>query len=209
MQLKIYSGEQFLILTDEQNMLDNGELDCLKLRVENNHNFSIKQFVSEFSLKAFKFGIIFSEDFCLLEEKLRDEYRFIPAAGGLVLNDNKESLFIFRRGIWDLPKGKLDEGETIDACAIREVEEETGISNTLMDKFLLNTYHFYEEKGQSILKETYWYLMNSPGIQVLIPQAEEQITAIKWADADSIIEILPVTYPMIRDVFNSYKNQIN
>ena len=209
MQLKIYSGEQFLILTDEQNMLDNGELDCLKLRVENNHIFSIKQFVSEFSLKAFRFGVIFSEDFSLLEEKLRDEYRLIKAAGGLVLNDNKESLFIFRRGIWDLPKGKLDEGETIDACAIREVEEETGISNTLMDKFLLNTYHFYEENGQSILKETCWYLMNSPGIQVLVPQAEEQITAIKWAGADSIIEILSESYPMIREVFNSYNNQIN
>jgi len=203
MQLKIYSGDQFLILTDEQNILDNEDLNCLKLTVDKNQDFSIKQFTSEISLTSFKFGIVFSNDFALLEDKLKAEFRLIKAGGGLVFNNEKDALLIFRRGMWDLPKGKLDEGETIEDCAVREVEEETGIKNTVLDRFLLNTYHFYEERGESILKETSWYLMYSPGIQTLAPQYEEQITAIEWADTKFIAGILPITYPMIRDVFNA------
>lgn len=203
MQLKIYSGAQFLILTDEQKTLIEVNLETLILKVDESSNFSIKSFAAQLLSSKLNFGVVFSEDFNLLEKKLSDEYVLIKAAGGLVLNDKKESLMIFRRGVWDLPKGKLDEGETIAECALREVEEETGISNTVLDKFLLNTYHFYEERGQSILKETTWYLMFSPGNQVLIPQAEEQITAIQWTNSNEIDVILPLTYPMIRDVFSS------
>lgn len=203
MQLKIYSGAQFLILTDEQKTLNEVKLDTSILKVDESTNFSIKSFAAQLSTARLNMGVVFSEDFNLLEKKLSDEYILIKAAGGLVFNDKNEPLMIFRRGAWDLPKGKLDEGETIAECALREVEEETGVSNTVLDKFLLNTYHFYEESGQSILKETSWYLMFSPGNQVLIPQAEEQITAIKWAKSDEINTILTSTYPLIRDVFNS------
>src|SRR5580704_13598268 len=94
----------------------------------------------------------------------------VKAAGGLVINENKEILFMFRRGKWDLPKGKLDPGESLESCAQREVKEETGISYLELLRFLLITQHEYEERGQVILKETHWWLMKANSNQKLIPQ---------------------------------------
>src|SRR5712675_1894974 len=100
----------------------------------------------------------------------------VQAAGGLVQNERGEVLFMFRKGKWDLPKGKLDPGETLENCALREVTEETGVSQLELTKFLLVTEHEYEEKGMAILKETHWYLMKTNGKQILVPQAEEDIS---------------------------------
>ena len=82
--------------------------------------------------------------------------KVITAAGGLVLNPNTEILMIFRRGHWDLPKGKLDEGETIVSCAVREVQEETGLSDIHVDQFLLMTKHTYFDTYlfEEVIKET-------------------------------------------------------
>jgi 8-oxo-dGTP pyrophosphatase MutT (NUDIX family) len=204
MQLKIYSGNQYLILTDDRLLMLQDDMIQLNIEVNEHKTFSIQSFLSTLQSTTCLHGVIFSTDFNLLEEKLRSEFRFITAAGGLVLNENKDSLLIFRRGKWDLPKGKLDEGETVDACALREVEEETGIKDTVIERFLTNTYHFYTENNVSICKETYWYLMHSPGVQNLVPQIEEQITAIKWSDVAFVEQILPDTFPMIKDVYQSY-----
>lgn len=127
----------------------------------------------------------------------------IKAGGGLVKNQSDEVLFIFRRGKWDLPKGKLDEGETLEQCAIREVEEETGVTQlTLMD-FLLITEHQYEERGIMILKETHWWLMEAKGNQLLIPQKEEDITEIKWIGQADFQIVFQNTYPVILDVLKA------
>lgn len=204
MQLKIYSGKQYLILTDNRQFLIFNSAIQLSLEVDERTDFSIQSFLTVLQSSSYSHGVIFSTDFNLLEEKLQSEFKFITAAGGLVLNENKDSLLIFRRGKWDLPKGKLDEGETIEACALREVEEETGIKETVVERHLITTFHFYTENNISIVKDTYWFLMRSPGIQALIPQIEEQITAIKWSDATFVAQILPETYPMIKDVYQSY-----
>jgi 8-oxo-dGTP pyrophosphatase MutT (NUDIX family) len=204
MQLKIYSGNQYLILTDDRQLMLQDDLIQLNIEVNEHKTFSIQSFLFTLQSTSCLHGVIFSTDFNLLEEKLRNEFTFITAAGGLVLNENNDSLLIFRRGKWDLPKGKLDEGETVDACALREVEEETGIKDTIIERFLTNTYHFYTENNVSICKETYWYLMHSPGVQNLVPQIEEQITAIKWSEVAFVEQILPDTFPMIKDVYQSY-----
>ena len=97
---------------------------------------------------------------------MKDDNRiFIQAGGGLVENEQREVLFIFRRGKWDLPKGKLDRGETLEQCAIREVEEETGVGQLQLIRFLLITEHEYVERGKKILKETHWWLMKTGGSQ--------------------------------------------
>ncbi len=89
---------------------------------------------------------------------------------------------IFRRGFWDLPKGKIDEGESIAEAAIREVEEEAGISRITLGPFFYTTYHTYREKDQKrVLKVTDWYLMSAPE-QALIPEAEEDIEKAEWVD---------------------------
>jgi 8-oxo-dGTP pyrophosphatase MutT (NUDIX family) len=135
---------------------------------------------------------------------MKDENRiFIQAGGGLVENERREVLFIFRRGKWDLPKGKLDRGETLEQCAIREVEEETGVGQLQLIRFLLITEHEYVERGKKILKETHWWLMKTVGHQTLVPQTEEDITEIKWVGSADFDLVLQNTYPAIVDVLKS------
>ena len=112
----------------------------------------------------------------------------IIAAGGIVQNDDNEILLMFRRGVWDMPKGKLDEGETIARCAVREVEEETGLRNIELGKFIKKTYHEYADKWlkKEVIKETHWYAMRISGNQTLVPQAEEDIEKIVWVKPEEI-----------------------
>ncbi|MEO6961790.1 MAG: NUDIX domain-containing protein [Puia sp.] len=127
----------------------------------------------------------------------------IRAGGGLVENERGEVLFMFRRNTWDLPKGKLDEGESPEACALREVKEETGIVHLELKEFLLVTKHTYEEKGRIILKETHWYRMHGPRDQALIPQLEEDITQLKWIGEAGFGEVKQNTFPTILDVLRA------
>ncbi len=130
----------------------------------------------------------------------------IPAAGGLVLNTNNDVLFIFRNGVWDLPKGWIDKGETIENAAIREVEEECGIFNLKLIKPLVNTYHIYFHKGVK-LKQTYWFLMSSDHQKALTPQTEEGITQVAFKNEEEIKEIFKNTYENIKIVYDTYKEQ--
>ncbi len=113
----------------------------------------------------------------------------VVAAGGMVQNDFGEILIMFRRGVWDMPKGKLDAGESIEHCAVREVEEETGLRNLELGKFIHTTYHEYWDKWtkKNLLKETHWYVMRIYGNQTLVPQAEEDIQEIIWVKPEDII----------------------
>ncbi|KGL64179.1 NUDIX hydrolase [Polaribacter sp. Hel1_85] len=128
----------------------------------------------------------------------------IPAAGGLVLNPKKEVLFIFRNGVWDLPKGWLEKGETIETAAIREVEEECGIFNLKLIKPLETTYHIYFHKGIK-LKQTYWFLMTSDYQKKLIPQIEEGITEVVFKNEIETIDALRNSYENIKLVYDTYK----
>lgn len=107
-------------------------------------------------------------------------FRLIHAAGGKVLNEDQEVLFIYRREKWDLAKGKVDKGETLEEAAVREVMEECGLGQLDLQHFLLATYHIYELKNKWVLKTTFWYQMSATRHQELIPQLEEDITAMKW-----------------------------
>ena len=136
----------------------------------------------------------------------------IIAAGGIVENENKEILLIFRRGKWDLPKGKLDEGETIEECAVREVEEETGLRSIQQGELIEVTLHNYLEKGTEIEKETYWYAMKVEGEQKLVAQTEEDIEDIKWVKESELPVYLANTYNNIIDIIEKYydkSNQVN
>ena len=106
----------------------------------------------------------------------------VEAGGGVVfrvLHDEPEILLIHRRGVWDLPKGKLDPGETLVHCAAREVAEETAVGFPMVIKKLLKTTHYYEENSTPIEKQTGWYIMVTSQEQGE-PQSEEQITELCW-----------------------------
>lgn len=126
----------------------------------------------------------------------------IIAAGGLVFNDKNELLMIFRRKKWDLPKGKLDEGESIEECALREVKEETGLQNVQLENFLGSTFHEYFNTytNEDVVKETHWYKMHATADQPLIPQTEEDIEIIEWIAEENLREKLADSYPNIKEI---------
>lgn len=130
--------------------------------------------------------------------------KVIPAAGGLVLNDEKSVLFIFRNEVWDLPKGWIEEGESKEKAAIREVEEECGIANLSIIKQLPTTYHIYDYKGLN-LKQTFWFLMDSNDTSTLTPQLEEGITKVAFLNSNEVKSALSNTYTNIKLVYDAYK----
>ena len=132
--------------------------------------------------------------------------KIVPAAGGLVLNDNKQVLFIFRNNVWDLPKGRIEKGESIKNAAIREVEEECGIFNITIKQKLTTTYHIYFQNGIK-LKETHWFLMHSNYSKPLKPQLEEGITEVVFKNEIEILEALKNTYANIKIVSDTFKEQ--
>ena len=130
----------------------------------------------------------------------------IIAAGGIVVNPNKEILWIFRRGFWDLPKGKLDPNETIEACALREVMEETGINNLVLGDLILTTKHQYYDMflNTEVEKTTYWYKMSTDTLQDGKPQTEEDIEVVKWVKQADLAPYLEQTYDSIKEVMHSF-----
>ena len=133
-------------------------------------------------------------------ESFKSNYQLVEAAGGLVRNPSGEILFIHRNGMWDLPKGKLEEEESIENCAVREVAEECGIEEPTILRPLRTTYHTYQLKGKRILKPTYWFLMKSSDESLLIPQTEEGITEVKWVSEKDATHLLTRSFGSIRDV---------
>ncbi|MFM6969037.1 MAG: NUDIX hydrolase [Sediminibacterium sp.] len=140
------------------------------------------------------------------------ELPIITAAGGLVQNNDGAVLLIFRRGFWDLPKGKLDAGELIPECAVREVREETGLQTITLGPFICMTTHTYFDKWtqQNVKKETHWYAMKASSLvpETLIPQTEEDIEKIEWVPVQQLPQFLVQTYPTIRSVFDAFNGGI-
>ncbi len=136
----------------------------------------------------------------------------IVAAGGIVENEHGEILFQLRRGKWDLPKGKLDDGETIEECAVREVEEETGLKNIIHGELIGTTTHKYTEREKEIEKETHWFAMKVNGEQHLVPQLSEDITELKWVSEHELAPYLSNTFANIIEIVEKYydkHNQVN
>ncbi len=128
----------------------------------------------------------------------------IEASGGLVTNNTGALLVIERLGVWDLPKGKIDAGETPKEAAVREVEEECGLKDLQITKGLPDTYHCYELKGKRILKRTYWFAMHHIGNKYPKPQHEEDITTAKFMNMEEVKNAMQRTYPSLLPLFETY-----
>ncbi|MBO6515929.1 MAG: NUDIX domain-containing protein [Bacteroidia bacterium] len=132
-------------------------------------------------------------------KKFNKYLKQVKAAGGLVFNPKGELLLIKRNGLWDLPKGKLEDGEDSAEGAMREVEEECSVSGLRIVKDFMTSYHVYKE-DKWILKPTDWYLMEASDWENAKPQLEENIVDIKWVKPEDIhLEDLD-TYLSIKDV---------
>lgn len=144
---------------------------------------------------------VYHDDLAVLWDDFSSLYELCRAAGGVVQNTEGNLLAIYRLEHWDLPKGKQEEGETIEQTALREVEEETGVTNLTLGNHICDTYHTYRSrKDKRILKQSIWYKMYSD-VAVLIPQTEEAIEQAVWLSKEDFLQKTPI-YNNILEVLN-------
>jgi len=204
MYLKIYFNDKPLFLCDALN----AEINAYAhhddaVYIDEFSTPAVNSMIHEMRQEKVHAGIFVHEPLEELRKAFWKKFILIKAGGGLVKNEKGEVLFMFRRGKWDLPKGKLDDGETLEACALREVQEETGLRDLHLEGPLLVTWHTYDESGKHILKETHWYMMKASESQALLPQQEEQITELKWVGKKGFPTLLANTFPSIVDVIKA------
>ncbi|MFM7728132.1 MAG: NUDIX hydrolase, partial [Flavobacteriales bacterium] len=133
------------------------------------------------------------------------QFHLIRAAGGVVLNDRNEVLFIYRLDKWDLPKGKVEKNEELDLAALREVEEECSIGNLIIERHLATTYHTYALKGEQVLKSTDWFIMKHAGNESPQPQTIEGITDARWIAPSDWSMVESNTFPSVLDVLRAFE----
>ncbi len=193
MNYKVYLGNKAITLTDvlhntsKSYLFENVLLDEIIHRLMNGNEKNL---------------LLYSPNIKQAWQKFKQHFDVIEAAGGLVSNDKGEYLFIYRNGIWDLPKGKMEAGEIPAETAIREVQEECGIQNISIDDYLFDTYHLFTENKKKRLKITHWFKMKEGAESPLIPQQEEGIEKVEWINIKENIHILANSYENIRLLFS-------
>jgi len=159
--------------------------------------------------KVFNFSSLYIlvKDKKAFKNRICSLYNVIEAAGGVVLNQENKILWIYRLGKWDLPKGKLEPAETIEVCAQREIEEETGATHLSLQHKLMNTYHVYHLNGRDILKISHWYYFRCEEQYDLTPQLEEDITKIMWFNKKDVSIPMSNTFGTIRNLIEVFINK--
>ena len=198
---KIYYNDKPLILTTDK------EAYISEYPVAEAYTFfdgatlrSFAQATQQMDRPGIKGAIIedISEDSLL--GQLNAMYRSIDAAGGIATDEADDVLMIFRRGKWDLPKGKLDAGEDIEECALREVSEETGLQDPVLGNKICDTYHIYSQNNEQFLKRTAWYMMKGSSANKLMPQKEENILDARWVSRKDVPPLAALSYEAVREV---------
>lgn len=175
---------------------------CFKIEIDETSQQPVKEVVNQFKNALFTNQIDQNFKIASYEELLEEIGRYFksaPAAGGMVFNSQNEVLWIYRREKYDLPKGKLDDGETFLEAALREVEEECGIHDLIAGPLIGYTYHIYIHNENPYFKKTAWYIMHTKQNEVSL-QTEEDITDYCWANADKHRELSKQTYKSLRDL---------
>lgn len=184
---------------DAANKSDNVE----SIKIENANQ--IDNFIQRFHNDEFE-GAVRLYGYDNLVSEFKKKYSYLEAAGGIVVNAANDFLIIKRWDLWDLPKGKIEKGETTNQAAIREVCEETGLSNVEIKEELPHTYHIYQRKNKWHLKKTFWYIMNTKDQTILTPQTDEDITEAIWMNKNDAKKAISQSYRSISEtlgfVFN-------
>ncbi|HEV7331083.1 MAG TPA: NUDIX domain-containing protein [Flavisolibacter sp.] len=164
---------------------------------------AVKTMLHELEQPEFYYGVIKHHNLSDLLNAFKAQLEVIQAAGGLVYTDQNELLLIHRLGHWDLPKGKLDEGETLEECALREINEETGADHLSLEKPLQVTYHTYHQGDRQILKESHWYLVKAAEKTPLTPQTDENVSECRWVPMEEIHPYIDGAFASVADVLKT------
>lgn len=201
MFIKLYFDDKPLFLCDgiTEELLPYTHHDDTML-IDEFSPHAVNAMIHEMQQPGIHAGILVHSALEELKKAVWKKFTVLQAGGGLVYRSSGEVLMIFRRGKWDLPKGKREKGESLEACAVREVEEETGIAGIRLVSHLLTTYHTYHESGKFILKESWWYKMESNDDRSLVPQTEEDIAEATWLSPAALDTPMQNTFPSIKDV---------
>jgi 8-oxo-dGTP pyrophosphatase MutT (NUDIX family) len=200
---KVFFNERIVLLTDDfiRNFQVRHGLFYKYRNVDD-----LKELISFYwKLKRIDTLFIFHYDIEELRERFKSCFEQIYAAGGLVRNKEGKYLIMRRRERWDLPKGKVNRGETFEQAAVREVTEECGLHGLEIVNPLLSTYHSYFIDDRTILKRTSWFDMVYSGTAEPVPQWDEDITEIRWVSKDDLGRITGNTYLAVLDVLK-YSN---
>jgi 8-oxo-dGTP pyrophosphatase MutT (NUDIX family) len=196
--VKIFSQDKTIYLIDDETPFKSGKRNILTaIHSSDEMRLSYDELINRSDLKNIYF---FNKSEKKLISYFNSLFRIIEAAGGLVKNTEKEWLFIYRNGKWDLPKGKIEKGEKTKKAAKREVEEECGIRKLKIIKEIPSTYHTYFMEEKAILKRTHWFEMSCSDDSKLVPQIEEGITDVKWLSAKKLKKVYANTYESIKEV---------
>jgi len=192
----IFKNDVSIILTDDLNRIGtNSYLFWKEVQGE--------KLLDQLLSLGLKRIFIYHQDLAVMWRGFKNEFKIIEASGGIVKNNFDQLLFIFRLGKWDLPKGKIEKGETKEFAALREVKEECGFKTLFLGKEIKTTYHLYTEGQHEVLKISYWYEMYSTDTE-LTPQTDEDITGLKWVVKDELNLVLGDTYPNISLLVDAY-----
>ena len=191
---KVFVNDKPLFLTNEIKK----ETDFKFFLLE---SADINQIIINFFQNKIQQAYLYHPDEKEIMKTLKAKIPVAKAGGGLVYNKNGAVLFIFRNGKWDLPKGGIEKGEEIEDTAIREVEEETGVTGLTITEKLQKTYHIFKRNGRYKLKITHWYEMKTDYEGTPTGQIEEGIEKVAWLNPDEIKEALKNSYENIKLLF--------
>jgi len=196
---KIFFKDRIIHLTDQiESSLTEDFGAILKYANQGELKEFIENFENDVSIQS---AFIYSHNLFELLKNFKSCFHSLPAAGGLVWNAELNRFIGMKRlGFYDLPKGKVEKGETFEEAAIREVQEECGIKELTLLKSLTSTFHTYPLKGQTVFKETRWYEMQYCGSSLPTPQVEENIESVFWVDPEDLDSFTSSTYPSILEV---------
>ncbi len=197
---KVFKDNTAFFLTNNANSFNNSNQNIIRLDKSNN---IIELIENESINKPDKTIIIICENLKKTITSLEEYYKPKVAAGGWVFNIKNELLFIKRWGIWDIPKGHLEKNESLEECAIREVEEETGLNKLEIVEKIGISRHIFSRNGKEKIKETHWYKMKTSFDGKLKPQTEEDIEEVKWVNSLEINSYIDKSWKSLNDFYNS------
>ena len=167
------------------------------------NSHTIKAMIHEMEAPQIRNGVFLHNDVDAVLNAFKKKLTLIMAAGSVVYTPAHEILLIFRHGKWDLPKGKLDPGESLETCALRETKEETGLIEISIEKPLYPTWHTYHQDGKHNIKETHWFLMKSEKQKTFTPQVAEGIEKCVWVAPDEMAGYMENTYSIVAELIKN------